>query len=93
MMSFYLKDPRSRVDYAIDWAAFLDGQTIVSSLWSVVPVELGGIAVDEDSFTPNRTAARLTGGIVGQCYSISNLVTLSDGSADARSITLRVEDK
>ena len=92
-MSFYLKDPQSRVDYAIDWAAYLDGQTIVASLWSVVPVELGGVAVEEDSFTPNRTAARLTGGIVGHCYSISNLVMLSDGASDVRSIALRVEDK
>lgn len=92
-MSFYLKDPQSRVDYAIDWAAYLDGQTIVSSLWSVVPVELGGIAVDEDSVLPGRTAARLTGGILGHCYSVSNQVTLSDGTSDARSIALRVEDK
>ena len=92
-MSFYLKDPAARVDYAIDWATYLDGQTIVSSLWSVAPVQLGGIAVDEDSFTTNRTAARLTGGIVGHCYSVSNQVTLSDGTSDARSIALRVEDK
>jgi hypothetical protein len=92
-MSFYLKDPQSRVDYAIDWENYLDGQTIVSSLWSVVPVELGGIEVDGDSVSAGRTAARLTGGIVGHCYSISNLVTLSDGSSDARSIALRVEDK
>ena len=63
MMSFYLKDPRSRVDYAIDWAAYLDGQTIVASLWSVAPAEPGGIAVEEDSFAAERTAARLTGGI------------------------------
>jgi hypothetical protein len=92
-MSFYLKDPQSRVDYAIDWAAYLDGQTIVASLWSVAPVELGGIEVDEDSFAPDRTAARLTGGVVGNCYSVSNQVTLSDGTSDARSIALRVEDR
>ena len=92
-MSFYLKDPHSRVDYAIDWAAYLDGQTIVGSLWSVAPVELGGIEIDEDSFLPDRAAARLTGGIVGHCYSVSNRVTLSDGTSDARSIALRVEDR
>jgi hypothetical protein len=92
-MSFYLKDPRSRVDYAIDWAVHLGGQTIVSSLWSVLPVEPGGIAVDEDSMLPARTGARLAGGIVGHCYSVSNRVTLSDGTAELRSITLRVEDK
>ncbi|HVQ09364.1 MAG TPA: hypothetical protein VMS43_13105 [Allosphingosinicella sp.] len=92
-MSFYLKDPQSRVDYAIDWTAYLDGQTIVASLWTIAPVELGGIEVDEDGFAPDRTAARLAGGIVGNCYSVSNRVTLSDGSCDARSIALRVEDR
>jgi hypothetical protein len=92
-MSFYLKDPRSRVDYAIDWAVYLDGQTIVGSLWTIVPVEIGGIEVDEDSFSSDRSAARLTGGITGHCYSISNLVTLADGTSDARSIALRVEER
>jgi hypothetical protein len=92
-MSFYLKDPQSRVDYAIDWASYLDGQTIVDSDWTVEPAEAGGIAVEEDSFEPGRTAARLTGGVVGNCYSIANLVTLSDGTSDARSIALRVEER
>ena len=93
MMSFYLKDPEARVDYAIDWTDYLDGQTIAASTWSVEPVEQGGIAVDEASFEPLRTAARLSGGVTGHCYSVSNLVTLSDSSADARSITLRVEER
>lgn len=92
-MSYYLKDPQSRVDYAIDWALYLDGQTIVASDWSVEPVEADGIVADEDSFEPERTAARLSGGIIGHVYAVSNLVTLSDGSADARSIALRVEER
>ena len=33
-MSFYLKDPQSRVDYAIDWSPYLDGQTIETSDWA-----------------------------------------------------------
>jgi hypothetical protein len=92
-MSFYLKDPEARVDYAVDWADYLDGQTIVASAWSIDPVEQGGIVVDEASFGLLRTAARLSGGVVGHGYSVSNLVTLSDGSADARSINLRVEER
>ena len=92
-MSFYLKDPEARVDFAIDWALYLDGQTIVASAWSVDPDEDGGIAVDENSFEPARTAARLSGGVLGRSYWVSNLVTLSDGSADSRSIILRVEER
>jgi hypothetical protein len=90
-MSFYLKDPQSRVDYAIDWSIYLDGQTIEASQWLVTPDESGGIVAEEASFEPARTAARLAGGVTGHAYSVANLVTLSDGSTDVRSITLRVE--
>lgn len=92
-MSFYLKDPQSRVDYAIDWSGYLDGQTVAASLWTVSPEEAGGVAVDAASFDLNRTAARLIGGVVGHIYQIGNRVTLSDGSVDERSITLRVEER
>jgi hypothetical protein len=92
-MSFYLKDPHSRVDYAIDWSTYLDGQTIEASLWLVVPDEEGGVTAEEASFEPERTAARLAGGVIGHSYSVLNHVTLSDGSTDVRSITLRVEGR
>lgn len=92
-MSFYLKDPQSRVDYAIDWSNYLDGQTIAASLWSVTPDEAGGVAIETDSLALNRAAARLSGGKAGGIYRIDNRVTLSDGSSDERSITLRVEER
>lgn len=92
-MSYYLKDPDAAVDYAIDWALYLDGATIVASDWSVAPVEAGGIAIAEASFDPARTAARVSGGIAGHVYSLANHVTLSDGSSDDRSLALRVEQR
>lgn len=92
-MSFYLKDPQSRVDYAIDWSGYLDGQTISASTWSVSPEEAGGIAIDNAGFDLNRAAARLSGGKIGGIYRIGNRVTLSDGGVDERSITLRVEER
>lgn len=92
-MSFYLKDPQSRVDYAIDWSGYLDGQVVAASAWSVTPVEPGGIALDETSFDLDRTAVTLAGGMAGHVYSITNQVTLSDGRIDQRSVTLRVEER
>lgn len=92
-MSFYLKDPQSRVDYAVDWSGYLDGQVVAASSWSVRPAEPGGLAVDADSFDLTRTAATLSGGLAGHVYSATNQVTLSDGRIDERSITLRVEER
>jgi hypothetical protein len=92
-VSYYLKDPQSRVDYSVDWSAYLDGQTVAASLWTVRPQEQGGIAVGESGFDLTRTSARLEGGVIGHVYTVSNLVTLTDGSRDERSITLRVEQR
>ena len=41
-MSFYLKDPEARVDYAIDWSGYLDGQTIaeVAAMLRVRPARV-----------------------------------------------------
>jgi hypothetical protein len=91
-MTFYLKDPQSRIDYALDWGeGYLEGQTIVGSGWTVEPVELGGVEVVAESYDLLRSAARLSGGVAGHVYSVSNQVALSDGTLDRRSIHLRVE--
>jgi hypothetical protein len=92
-VSYYLKDPQSRVDYSIDWTGYLDGQAIESSSWSIVPEESGGLTVDEQSRDLVRTAATIAGGQTGRVYSVSNKVILSDGRSDERSITLRVEQR
>jgi len=92
-VSYYLKDPASRLDYAIEWVPYLDGQTIAGSEWSVAPAEAGGIAIDDERFDATRSAATLSGGIVGHVYSITNRVTLTDDSIDERSICLRVEQR
>ncbi len=90
-MSFYLKDPSSRVDYAVDWSGYLNGQVVAESGWTIAPGS--GLQVDEASFGLQRAAATLVGGVVGQVYTVTNRVTLSDGRTDARSITIRVEGR
>lgn len=94
MTSLLIKDPDSRVDYAFDWdAAYLDGQILVASMWSVTPDEPGAIVVDASAFDPVRTSTTLSGGVVGHSYRVTNRVTLSDGQIDERSIILRVEQR
>jgi hypothetical protein len=93
-MSFYLKDPDARVDYAIEWqGGYLDGQAVAASSWSVTPTEENGLWVTETSFDLTRTGVTVEGGISGHAYRLSNRVTLSDGRVDERSITLRVEER
>ncbi len=92
-MSFYLKDPGSRVDYAMDWRGYLDGQIIVASAWSLGQDDEGGIAIEAESFDLEQAAVTLSGGVAGQVYAVVNRVTLSDGAIDERALTIRVEQR
>ncbi|GBH30431.1 phage fiber-tail adaptor protein [Sphingobium xenophagum] len=91
-MSLYLKDADSSIDHGIDWSAHLAGQSIAASLWSVAPVEAGGLSVEASAIEGLRTSVRVSGGLIGRLYRLTNRVTLSDGQVDARSVTFRVEE-
>lgn len=92
-MAFYLKDPGSRIDYDMGWGGGPGGTTIAASSWAVTPIEADGLEIVSDSFEPTRSQVRIAGGIAGHVYSLSNRVTLSDGTIDERSITLRAEER
>lgn len=93
-MGLMIKDPASRLDYAVDWgAAYLDGQAITASHWTVEPEEAGGVSVAAHGFDPLIATATLSGGVAGMTYRVANRVTLSDGQIDERSLTIRVEQR
>lgn len=92
-MSMLCKDPQAVIDQEVDWSAYLAGQMVVASGWSVAPNEAGGVMVTAEAREPSRTSARLAGGIVGRVYRVTNQVTLSDGQVDERSLTVRVEER
>ena len=91
-MAIFLKDPAAVIDYAVDWAAaYLAGQTIISSGWTVAPD--GALVVATASLDAGRSTATLSGGQRGDVYRLTNTVTFSDGRRDERSLDVRVEDR
>lgn len=90
-MSGYLKHPQASIDYAIDWPAATIGLGVVQSLWSVTPVEPGGVAIGATTIDDGRTTATISGGVGGRSYRVTNRVTTVAGKIDARTITLRIE--
>ncbi|MEM8825765.1 MAG: hypothetical protein AAGD40_02405 [Pseudomonadota bacterium] len=91
-MGSYLKAPAAEVDYAVDWgASYLDGETVTVSDWIVAPGD--GLRVAATTTGPRVTAATLTGGAEGRLYRVTNAVTLSDGRRDARTLTVRVDER
>ncbi|SEI85545.1 hypothetical protein SAMN05518849_1011122 [Sphingobium sp. AP50] len=92
-MSLFVKDPDARIDHGVDWSAYLAGQSLVASGWTVAPVETGGLVVEASAFEAQRSSARLSGGVIGHVYRLTNRVTLSDGQVDERTLTIRVEER
>lgn len=91
-MTLILKDPDAVVDYAVDWGAdYLNGDSLASSAWQVTPGELNGVAVTAHTFDASVATVKVSGGLAGRVYRLSNLVEMESGRRDARSFVLRVE--
>jgi hypothetical protein len=93
-MATYLKDPDASLDYTIDWGAgYLGTATLTASTWTVTPVEPGGLFIAGQAQSVTRAIVTLNGGVPGHFYHVGNQVVLSDGHADERSLTIRVENR
>lgn len=85
-------DPQAKLDYAIDWSAWLQsGETINTSTWTVPT----GITQSTPAPSHTTTAATiwLTGGTVGTHYTVTNHITTSMGREDDRSLFIRVIER
>jgi hypothetical protein len=90
----FLKDPQALLEYRVDWGAALEpGAQIVQSSWDVRPNEPGGLIVSDAGLSGAVATVRLGLGVPGHVYVVGNRVVLPDGTADERSLTVRVEDR
>jgi hypothetical protein len=90
----FLKDGGARLDYEIDWTAVCGpDRGIEASDWSVVPAREGGVRILGQAIEGNRTIAWVEGGREGDVVGLVNRVAFTDGTADERSVTLRVGER
>jgi hypothetical protein len=87
----FYKDPNEKLDYRFDWGTeYLGADTISSSTWSSTPTGLTHVAT---SNTTTTATIRISGGIVGQTYTVTNHVVLASGQEAERSFYLKVVDR
>lgn len=89
MLGTIQKDPHSTLDYKINWSTWLEGDIIISSVWSV-PTGL----VDEglSEFTDTTTTVWLSGGTAGTSYVITNTITTAAGRTEDDSFKITVKE-
>ncbi len=85
----FIKDPQAKLDYGVNWAAWLDGDVILNSTWSADP----GITIEADSATDSVATVWLSGGAVGKSYQVTNHITTQGGREDDFSIMITVLQK
>lgn len=89
MLRWPFKDPDEVLDYEIDWTARLNGDTIVSSVWTVP----SGIVKDSDTFTITTTEIWLSSGVLGRNYAVQNRVVTAGGRTMDQSVNIKIKTK
>jgi len=94
-MNVTIKDPGASLDYRFDWAgSYLEsGETIISSSFSMSPIEAGGLAITATNFDTSASWAIVTGGIVHHTYTLTCTIETDQGRLDERSMVLRVQER
>lgn len=90
------KDPDAVLPYGIDWTAWLEtGDAIASAAWTVTSPsgDADSIVVDSDSETDTVATAILSGGTLGNTYTVTCRITTDNGYIDDRSIVITVFNK
>lgn len=87
------KDPNAVLDYAVDWGAplnsWLAGETIASVAWTVP----AGLTQGAASNTNTVAQVRLSGGTVGQTYTVTCRITTSTGQIEDRSFRVVIRER
>lgn len=91
MAKKYKKDPSATLDYGFRWTTWLAGDIIVDSSWTVP----AGITVVSESFTTEATTIWVTGGTLGESYTLVNHVETNSSPAreDDRTIIITIAEK
>jgi len=89
MASIKYKDPDAVLDWEIDWSNKLEtGETISASTWTVP----AGITKDSDSFTGTATTVWLSGGTLGEGYTVVNHITTNLGRERDKTIIFIIRE-
>lgn len=91
-MAFFTveKDPQAKLDYGLDWSAWLGDDTITASDWVAEPA---GLALSGFAHDKKKTSVYAAGGQAGSAYLLRNQVSTAAGRIDERSIKLKVKER
>jgi len=89
MITQFAKDPNATLDYVIDWATYLAGDTVVAASFTVT----AGLNVVSFSNTSTTSTVWLSGGTIDTVYTVTGQITTAAGRIDERSFTVIIQQQ
>lgn len=83
------KDPGDRLDFAIDWAARLEGDAIAASTFAVP----AGIVGEASSRSATMTTVWLSSGVDRRSYLVVNSITTAAGRVMRQAVRIKIKAK
>ena len=94
--SYIDKDPAAVLTYSLNWNDWIESnETVANSVMSVSTIsgDPSALTIKTSGFTGNVTYAELQAGSAGNVYTVTNTITTSDGSVDARRFRVKVVNR
>ena len=85
----FYKDPNAKLDYRVDWSAWLNGDTVATVAWTVPT----GLTKTSETNTTTAATVWLEGGTAGVDYRIVCRITTAAGRIADRSFVVRVVEQ
>jgi hypothetical protein len=86
------KSPLAQLPYTINWAKWLNGDTITSAMVTVEGGD-GNLIVASQSNTATTITGVLSGGTINDNYKVVHQITTETGLVDTRIIMINVIDR
>lgn len=90
MSHTWTKDPSAVLDWVFDFSDWLDDTDTITAHDVTAP---DGLTLDSSSATTTAVTAWLSGGTVGENYTVVCQITTADGRTDERSIRIQVRER
>lgn len=84
------KDPNADLDFGIGWGDWLTGAEMISTSTWIVPT---GITGHDDSNDATSATIWLSGGQLGEVYTVTNRIVTSQGRTDERSLIISIANR
>lgn len=89
----FVKDPDAVLDYKFDYAGSKPWLTGTDTIASHTVTASAGLTVDSTEATDTAVTVWLSGGTVGQTYSVTCHVVTAAGREDDRTVTVTVMER